>query len=104
VHREELFPASSFRLAYDRLVADHGERAGRLEYLHLLRLAAELGEAAISSLVGECSGPAHPGKWRVADLRRYLGLTERPAVPELQLEPELASYDALLSGEVTHVG
>jgi len=34
VHREELFPASSFRLAYDRLVADHGERAGRLEYLH----------------------------------------------------------------------
>jgi hypothetical protein len=104
VHREELFPASSFRLAYDRLVADHGERAGRLEYLHLLRLAAELGEAAISSLVGECSGPAHPGKWRVADLRRYLGLTERLPVPELQLEPELASYDALLSKEVTHVG
>ena len=104
VHREELFPASSFRLAYDRLVADHGERAGRLEYLHLLRLAAELGEAAISSLVGECSGPAHPGKWRVTDLRRYLGLSERPSVPELQLQPELASYDALLSGEVTHVG
>jgi hypothetical protein len=104
VHREELFPASSFRLAYDRLVADHGERAGRLEYLHLLRLAAELGEAAISSLVGECSGPAHPGKWRVADLRRYLGLTQPPAVPELQFQPELASYDALISGEVTHVG
>jgi hypothetical protein len=104
VHREELFPDSSFRLAYDRLVADHGERAGRLEYLHLLRLAAELGEAAISTLVGEYSGPAHPGKWRVADLRRYLGLSERPTVPELQLQPELASYDALLSGEVTHVG
>ena len=52
----------------------------------------------------ECSGPAHPGKWRVADLRRYLGLTERPTVPELQLEPELASYDALLSGEVSYVG
>jgi transposase InsO family protein len=104
VHREELFPDSSFRLAYDRLVADHGERAGRLEYLHLLRLAAELGEAAISTLVGECSGPAHPGKWRVADLRRYLGLSERPSVPELQLQPELASYDALLSREVTHVG
>ena len=104
VHREELFPDRTFRLAYDRLVADHGERAGRLEYLHLLRLAAELGEAAIGSLVSECSGPAHPGKWRVADLRRYLGLTQRPPVPELQLEPELASYDALLSGEVSDVG
>jgi hypothetical protein len=53
VHREELFPDSAFRLAYDRLIADHGERAGRLEYLHLLKLAAELGEAAISSLVAQ---------------------------------------------------
>jgi len=70
----------------------------------LLRLAAELGEAAISSLVGECSGAAHPGKWRVADLRRYLGMTQRPTVPELQLQPELTRYDALVSGEVTHVG
>lgn len=104
VHREELFPDPSFRLAYDRLIADHGERAGRLEYLHLLKLAAELGEAAISSLVGELSGPGHPGKWRVADLRRYLGLAERPRLPELQLEPELASYDALLSEEVAYVG
>ncbi|MGH8335755.1 MAG: Mu transposase domain-containing protein, partial [Gammaproteobacteria bacterium] len=103
VHREELFPDSAFRLAYDRLVADHGERAGRLEYLHLLRLAAELGEAAISCLVGEYSGPGQPGKWTVADLRRYLGLARRPSVPELHLEPELASYDALLSGEAAHV-
>ena len=42
VHREEMFPDSTFRLAYDRLVADHGERAGQLEYLHLLKLTAEL--------------------------------------------------------------
>lgn len=104
VHREELFPDSAFRLAYDRLVADHGERAGRLEYLHLLKLAAELGEAAISSLVGQYSGPGQTSKWTVADLRRYLGLDRRPHVPELQLEPELASYDALLSGEATYVG
>src|SRR5207249_4577778 len=104
VHREELFPDSAFRLAYDRLVRDHGERAGRLEYLHLLKLAAELGEAAISSLVGQYSSPAQPCKWTVAGLRRYLGLTERPTVPDLHLEPELASYDALLNQEVTHVG
>jgi hypothetical protein len=103
VHREELFPDSSFRLAYDRLVADHGERAGRLEYLHLLKLASELGEAAVSSLVSEYSGPAQAGKWTAADLRRYLSLSERPAVPDLQLQPDLASYDSLLSGEVTYV-
>jgi len=104
VHREELFPDSAFRLAYDRLVADHGERAGRLEYLHLLKLAAELGAAAISTLVGEYSSPAQPHKWTVAGLRRFLGRPGGPKVPDLQLEPELASYDALLSGEVTYVG
>jgi hypothetical protein len=104
VHRQELYPDPTFRLAYDRLVADHGERAGRLEYLHLLKLAAESGESAIGSLVGEWSGPGHRHKWTVADLRRYLGLAERPVVPELQWEPELASYDALLSGEVENVG
>jgi hypothetical protein len=104
VHREEMFPGSTFRLAYDRLVADHGERAGPLEYLHLLKLTAELGEAAIGSLVGELSSPAQPAKWTVVGLRRSLGLAERAALPELQMEPELASYDALLSGEVNHVG
>jgi hypothetical protein len=104
VHREELFPDSAFRLAHDRLVTDHGERAGRLEYLHLLKLASELGEAALSSVVGEWSGPMQPRKWTVAQLRQYLGLEERPAVPALHLEPELARYDALLGGEVAHAG
>lgn len=103
VHREELFPGSTFRLAYDRLVSDHGERAGQLEYLHLLKLAADLGESAITGLIGELSGRMHPAKWTVADVRRLLGVEDRHAVPELHLEPDLASYDALLSGEVSDV-
>ena len=78
--------------------------AGRLEYLHLLKLAAELGESAINSLVGEWSGPMQPCKWTVLQMRRFLGLGDRRDVPELILEPELASYDALLSEEVAHVG
>ena len=105
VHREELFPDGSFRLAYDRLVADHGLRAGELEYLRLLQLAHELGgENTISSLVGQWSGAAMTGRWRVADLRRYLRLEARPDLPELRLEPDLRAYDALLGGEEAHVG
>jgi len=69
----------------------------------LLKLAAEVGEAAISGPVGEGSSPAQLCKWTVAGLRRTLGLTERPRVPDIALEPELASYDALLEGEVPHV-
>ena len=103
VHREELFPGSTFRLAYDRLVTDHGERAGQLEYLHLLKLAADLGESAIAGLIGELSGRMHPAKWTVAEVRRLLGVDDRHAVPDLHLEPDLASYDALLSGEVSDV-
>jgi len=86
VHRQEFFPDSSFRLAYDRLVADHGLRAGQLEYLHLLKLAAELGESAMASLVSEWSGPGKLGRWRVADLRRSLAVETRPSLPELVME------------------
>jgi hypothetical protein len=104
VHREELFPDSTFRLAYDRLVADHGQKTGQLEYLHLLQLASEVGEAAITSLVSELSGPGHPSKWTVAQLRSFLDLERQPKVLEMELEPpDLSSYDALLSQEVTHV-
>lgn len=107
VHREELFPDSGFRLAFDRLVEDHGPRQGQLEYLHLLRLAAELGESAISALVTEWAGPNQSGKCGVKQLRILLGVEETPALPELTLEPELAVYDVLLSDsttEVEHVG
>lgn len=105
VHREELFPDSTFRLAYDRLVADHGEKTGQLEYLQVLKLASEVGESAISSLVGELSGPGHRTKWTVAQLRGFLDLESPPKVLEMELEPpNLSSYDALLNEEVAHVG
>ena len=102
VHREELFPDTTFRRAFDRLVADHGERAGQLEYLHLLKLAAELGEAAIGTLVGEWSSPLQPSRWTAAQMRRFLGQEEQRPVLELELTPELVSYDALLSGEAAY--
>ena len=105
VHREELFPDRTFRLAYDRLVGDHGLRAGELEYLRLLQLAAQLGGVnTIGSLVGEWCSPADPEPWRVADLRRFLDVEARPPLPDIRLEPDLGSYDALLGGEVAHVG
>ena len=105
VHREELFPDSTYRLAYDRLVGDHGLRAGELEYLRLLQLTAQLGGVnTIGSLVGEWCSPADPSPWRVADLRRFLDVEARPHLPDIRLEPDLGPYDALLGEEVAHVG
>ena len=54
------FPSSTYRRAYDRLVQDHGMRAGELEYLRLLKLTAELGINAVEGLLGEMLGPDTP--------------------------------------------
>jgi hypothetical protein len=62
-YREELFPGSTYRRAYDRLVQDHGTSSGGLEYLRLLKLTAELGINAVEGLPGEMLGPDAP-PWR----------------------------------------
>lgn len=105
-HREQLYPTVAYRAAYDRLVEDHGQRLGIIEYLHLLNVAVEHTlEAVQTALATWMSGSR---KWRAADVRA----TVKPApvvVPELAaLSPELNSYDALLTQpgeneEVAHV-
>jgi transposase len=99
-YREELFPSSTYRRAYDRLVQDHGPRPGELEYLRLLKLTAELGASAVEGLLGELLGPDTP-PWRAATLR---GTLCPPSRVEL-VEPlvDLSVYDAFLREEVAHV-
>ena len=70
-YREELFPSSTYRRAYDRLVQDHGLGSGELEYLRLLKLTAELGASAVEGLLGELLGPDTP-PWRAATVRGTL--------------------------------
>jgi hypothetical protein len=105
-HREQLYPTVEYRAAYDRLVADHGQRPGTIEYLHVLKLAMEHTVEAVQAVLA----PWMTGtkKWRAAEVRATL----TPAVvvvPELAaLSPELISYDELLNhsdenGEVAHV-
>src|SRR5262249_46841828 len=49
-YRDELFPSSRFRLAYDRLVEQRPERAVR-EYLGILSLAARQSEAGVEAVL-----------------------------------------------------
>lgn len=99
-YREELFPGSTYRQAYDRLVQDHGMDAGELEYLRLLKLTAELGINAVEGLLGEMLCPETP-PWRAATLRSTLC---PPGRVEL-VEPivDLSVYDVFLREEVAHV-
>jgi len=99
-YREELFPSSTYRRAYDRLVQDHGPGPGELEYLRLLKLTAELGRSAVEGLLGELLGVGTP-PWRVGTLRATL--CPSPRVELVAPFVDLSVYDALLRAEASHV-
>ena len=99
-YREELFPGSIYRRAYDRLVRDHGTGPGDLEYLRLLKLTAELGGSAIEGLLSEFLGENAP-PWRTATLRAILCPPARVELVEWPVD--LSIYDALLTQEVACV-
>jgi hypothetical protein len=105
-HREQLYPTGVYRSAFDRLVQDHGERPGVIEYLHLLKLAAEHTVPTVEAALGPKL--ASPTKWWAAEVRAVLRPTAIAVPSVAALAPELSSYDALLSSasgeEVAHVG
>jgi len=100
--REALYPSAVYRAAYDRLVADHGERPGVIEYLHVLKLAADQSVAAVEAVLQKQLVVA--GKWRAAQVREQLVPAAKKIIALSALTPDLKAYDALLNGEVAHVG
>jgi hypothetical protein len=101
-HREALYPSAVFRAAFDRLVAEHGERPGVLEYLHVLKLAAEETVEKVEPLLrGQL---AQPGKWRATQVRDQVAPVARKVIELAGLTPSLKAYDTLLESEVAHVG
>jgi hypothetical protein len=100
-HREALYPSVVFRAAYDRLVADHGERPGVIEYLQVLKLAAEQNVEQVESSLR--THLALVGKWRATQVREALVPASRRVIALAGLTPSLAAYDRLLEGEVAHV-
>jgi hypothetical protein len=101
-HREALYPSAVFRAAFDRLVTDHGERPGIIEYLQVLKLAAEHSVEQVElALQGRL---ALAGKWHATQVREALVPAARKVIELAGWTPSLQAYDALLEGEVTHVG
>src|SRR5262249_3774931 len=99
-YRDDLYPTVTFRKAYDALLARQPGRADR-EYVRLLHLATEAGEAAGEAAPGGRLGPgAWPGGQAV---RTRLGQATPLAVAaEVAVPPaDLRQYDALLEGHAT---
>lgn len=97
-HRQALYPSPIYRAAYDQLTADHGERPGTIEYLQVLKLAAEQTVEAVEALLQQHLSA--PGKWRALQVREALCPAARPRVELVDLTPSLAAYDQLLESEV----
>jgi hypothetical protein len=97
-YREELFPTPVFREAYDALGRFRGDRAD-IEYVRILHLAASTMEAGVEQALGRLLSQGEAFDYAAV---RALAAPEKPRVPELGAlaVPDLASYDALLSGEL----
>jgi hypothetical protein len=96
-YREELFPALTFRRAYDALVGTHGDRAD-IEYLRVLQLAATVGEGPVQTTLDAWLAAHEPFDYAA------LQAVVAPAVPQIPRVvlpvPDLAQYDALITGGV----
>lgn len=93
-YREELFPALTFRRAYDALRATHGERAD-VEYVRILHLAASTLEATVAEALEMLLATAAPFDYAAV---KALAAPPPPPVPLLGLPaPDLHLYDRLLT-------
>ena len=104
-YREELFLSPTYRQAYDRLIAEQGQRRGTLEYLRLLKLTSETDAGAVELMLVEYVCPPYPA-WSVDQIRKLLLPAPSSQIQQAELQPECQSYDALLNqdAEVGHVG
>jgi hypothetical protein len=96
VYREELFPTSRFRMAYDALRESQGERAHK-EYLGILHLAARQSETAVDEALRILLASDRPVT-RAAVEELVHRAEEVPAVTDVTVEEvDLLSFDDLLT-------
>jgi hypothetical protein len=101
-YREELFPTSRFRLAYDELRAKRPASATK-EYLRLLDLSAKQGESAVDSALAELLAHDQAISFEGVEAM-VLSPRDRAFVMEVSVrEANLLAFDELLDDkEVVH--
>lgn len=96
-YRQDLFPGTIFRWAYDQLLESCSERTAEREYLQLLNHAATTMECAVKSALGSCKADGVSPRFDTV-----LSRCPRPVsvLPELEaLRVDLNHYDHLLGAE-----
>ena len=95
-YREDLFPNSRFRMAYDRLQAEQAPAVARRAYLHILQHAARDSESAVDDALRILLALAQPLSAEAVIALAKLS-TQLPAVTDVTVEsPDLRDFDCLL--------
>lgn len=101
-YREEMFPGSCFRIAYDELKERHTRQVATREYLKILAMAAKESETAVAAALTELCGRQPITAEAVEELVRAQQLP-LPVTEVGVVAVDLACYDRLLSmEEVAH--
>jgi hypothetical protein len=100
-YREELFPTSRFRMAWDALRESVPVRANK-QYLEILELAAKEGEARVDNVLRSVLEQSETGEGKLS-AKVIAGILSEgatvPAATNINIdEVSLANFDELLSG------
>jgi len=97
-YREDLFPSSQFRMAYDALRESRPQRASK-EYLKILELAAKQSEARVEDALRALLAKGEPEGVHSQAVEALLREAERiPPVTAVTIAAvDLASFDELLA-------
>ena len=95
-YREEMFPSSYFRFAYDLLVKHHSEKVADKMYLQILKLAADESQQAVEDILRQKLATGQPIV--LDELRSHVAAAESfPKVTDIDVEPpSLTEYDFLI--------
>jgi hypothetical protein len=96
-YREELFPTSRFRMAYDQLRETLGPRASVKEYLKILHDAAHESETAVDEAPRALQAKEQPVTAEAVRQFIQKGVLAMPVTDVHVCQPDLTSFDKLFS-------
>jgi hypothetical protein len=98
-YKQDLFPSSYFRIAYDLLREEQGLKSGNKQYLKLLELAAKDSETAVNETLRFLLSQNMPLSFEAVEAK-VRSAQQAPSLTDVYVEEvDLAVYDRLLDLE-----
>jgi len=98
-YRDDLFPSSYFRIAYDYLKDNHSRQVASRQYLQILHLAATESETCVEGILQELLDTEEPITFETVKDKLSSGqvfcVVKDTQIPQV----DLIAYDALLDGD-----